>query len=232
MTRETLLKAIKAELSPEELDEVYHFVYTDDFDAMESDTYYYPDFFINTCMKRIANEIDDNYFKTWLIILCNMLNGSHQELSDFFDGWSWDNSFPELNCNKGIATIRDYNIQFLHRKYVKYHKNHNMKVIYLRYEFVDHSHDEDLYKCYIVDHKNKLYDVRIVDTSMLTYDLSKNYCWIVDEEHKADIRRQEDDDSLEYVDHTKPEKQFCEAEEELQIIFFNESYKRNKRLEL
>ncbi len=74
--------------------------------------------------------------------------------------------------------------------------------------------------------------MRMADNAMLGYALSKNYCKMIDEAHAEDIRKQEADESLEIIDCSKPEKQFCEAEEELIDLFSAEGYRRDKKLKL
>ncbi len=234
MTKEYFIKALNAELSYQEMDKILHYLY-DMHDGKAPNiecNFYAPEIFISVCMKKIQGEIDDEYFETWLIIALDALNDEHIDLRDTFDGWAWNHTFSAEDCRSIISSIKDHDLKFRHKDFVKYHKKKKMKVIYLRFDFVDHSSDQIIYKCYIVDHEKKLYDVRMVDESMINYDLSKNYCIVVDEEWHADIKRQEDDESLDGIDCTKPEKQFCEAEDELIQIFFEKKYKRDKTLEL
>ncbi len=230
MNKERIEKAIRAELSYDELQNVLDYIYSKGEEFTED--FYNPNICIEICKQKLEGKIDDKYFSTWLVVMCNLLNEKNYELSDYLDGWSFNDTFPAIECRETIAYIKDYDLKLKNPNYVVYHQQQKMKVIYYRFEFVDHSNDELIYKCYIVDHKKKVYNVRIADNEMLGYDLSKNYCRIIDEEHAEDIRKQEADEDLDIVDCSKPEKQFCEAEEELINLFFNEEYRRDKELEL
>ncbi len=225
-----IMRAIKAELTYEELHALYRKL-TGRFGEQKGH-YYYPDIFVDVCMKRMRDEIDDEYFKTWLIILCNLLNddSDHCDLGDMFDGASFDDSYDAKSCRSMIASIRDHDLFFKHPDIVRYHRRQNMKVIYLRYEYCN-SEGENIYKCYIVDHGKRIYDLKMIDSSEPDYDLSKTYCYMFDEEHLADIKRQENDDSVDCIDMSKPEKQFCKTEEDL-IDLIHESYKRDRSLAL
>ena len=232
MNKEYYMKALKAEVYKKELDEILSNAY-DNIDRLKYN-FYYTDIFISVCMKRLNDEIDCEYFKTWLILASNLLcfNEKHYDISDSLDAWSFADDYNERICRQIIAEIKDYDIKFKHKNYVNYHKKHKLKVIYLRFELIDYSDDDIVYKCYIVDFANKRYDLRFVDEKTLDFDLNKNYCFIRDEEHYKDIRGQEGDDNISIIDVTKPQKQFCEAEEDLQDIFFHDNYKRDKTLQL
>ncbi len=217
MNKELILKAISAELEYNEMVDLLHRVQNSDKNIEYN--HYYPNIYIDVCKRKMNNEIDDDYFVTWLIIICCLMidNDRYYKLADYIDGCSFDEKFDKKDCQKIIAYIKDYDLKLKNHNYIKYHKKNKMKVIYLRYEFYDSTADQLLYKCYIVDYKNEIYDLRIVDESVIDYDISKNYCFIYDEEYENNIREQE--------------KQHCEAEEELHNIFYG-LYKRDKKIEL
>ncbi len=235
MTSEYLMQGIKAQLPYEELRENVYLAILDEKDVPKwEERFYCPDVYIDVCKKKMRNEIDADYFSMWFATMCNLLNEKYYDLADFFDSEAFCDAFSQKHCRKIISRIRDYDLKYRYTDCVSYHKQEQMKVIYLRFELLDHSasgEGEDfLYKCYIVDHAKKTYDIRIVDGGMLDYDLSKHYCYMWDEEYYADILREEEEE--DGVDYTKPQKQFCEAEEQLTSLFFEEHYRRDKTLEL
>ncbi len=229
MDRHQLLRAVNAELTFDELNQVVRSLQHSDTE--HEDSYYLPEVFIDVCMKRLNNEIDAKYFDLWVVTVALLLldEKEHYDLGDFLDGASFDDLEDTTPCKKIIAKIREYDARFHHPDIVEYHRQKKLKVVYKRFEFCDG--EEALYKCYIVDHANKKYDVRIVDGTMIDYDLSKTYCEMVDEEYSADIKSQEMDLKNYVIDCTKPQKQFCEVEDHLQSLFY-ENYKRDKTLEL
>ncbi len=230
MNKEYYMRVVRAEVCQKELDEILKNIYGNDVGLKYN--FYYPDIFIDVCMKKLNNEIDYEYFKTWLIVVCNLLcvDEKHYDISYCLDGWTFADDYGERICREIIADIKDYDLQFKHKQYIKYHKKNKMKVIYLRFEMVDHSTDTVIYKCYIVDYAKKTYDLRFVDEEMLDFDLEKNYCFIIDEEHYYDIKKQEAKRTV--VDCSKPEKQHCEAEEELHYLFLDNNFSRDKTLQL
>ncbi len=226
MNKEMLKKAIRAELFYDELLDVCKFIQSDAYETKGD--FYAPHSFIDVCKKKLDGKIKNDYFSVWVTIVCNLLNDEHYDLSDYFDGLAFNDTYSKIECREMIAVIKDYDIKLHNPDYINYHKRQKMKVVYYRFEFVDHSNNDLIYKCYIVDHENKTYDVRIVDTAKIGYDLSKNYCNIIDEEHQKDLIQQEQ--TAGCIDGTKPQKQFCEAEETLLSLFCKEEYKRDKKL--
>ncbi len=225
-----IMKVIKGEVTYDELRAIYHAMCENGFD--KKGDHYHPDIFIDVCMKRIRGELSNEYFNTWLIVLCNLLNYDecHRDLSDTLDGMSFAERHDERNCREIISYIKDHDLRFKHPNVVDYHKRKKMNVVYLRFEFCNNE-DSCIYKSYIIDHGKKTYDIRMIDELELDYGLSKNYCYIFDEEYEADIKRQEEDDDALCIDRSKPQKQFCEVEEKL-INLIHDTYKRDRSLVL
>ncbi len=225
-----LMRAIRAELTYDELDKLLRETEGAAFEANGS--HYYPDLFTEVCMMKMRNEIGDGYFSAWLVLLCALLSEEerHEDLGLLFDGASFDSRYDARRCRELISFIREHDLAFRHPDIVDYHRQRKMKVIYLRFEFCA-PENACINKCYIVDHGKKTFDLRMIDESELDFDLSKNYCRIYDEEHLEEIKQQRMDKTIECIDHTKSEKQFCEIEERL-ITLFYEQYRRDTSLSL
>ncbi len=232
MNQKQLKKVISAQASYAELIEAMRWEENRTEDAPKLKCYY-PELFVAACQKKLSGEIDEDYFREWLVLLCRLLmeGREHYALGDFFDA----TAFYELDdavCREIISVVREHDTRLKHPDFVRYHCRKKMKVTYVRWEFFDHSHEESLYMCYIVDHAAKRYDVRILEASALDYALDKNFFTIEDEEVVARIQEQVWSESDEDIDCSLAERKLCDAEEELLSLFFARKYLRDKSLQV
>ena len=180
ITYDTYLKGVNGELSYDELDAICQ------KHAPEGHYYNY-DKIRAVLLRKLNGEIDDKYFKTWLIVVSWALNeDKYYPISDAFDGHSFDDLY-DRSCILGImALLKDENYRLMHKDYMAQHQKEKLKVIYLRFEHCNWTADSSVYKAYFVDYKNKCFDIRFVDDAFFDFDDNVMYCFIGYEDENSD----------------------------------------------
>ncbi len=159
-------------------------------------------------LRKLNGEIDDEYFKTWLIVVGWALNEKpYEDIAYAFDGWSFCECFDKKHVLEFMAKWKDYDYKLRHKNYVAQHKKEGKQVVYLRFEHCNWTTDSCIYKAYFVDYSQKRFDIRFVDDAEFDYKDDILYCFLKDSEPLAP--------SIELPRKTKEEDQ-------LMSYFFNE----------
>lgn len=194
------LKGVNGELNYDELSSICQ-------TKVPKGKYYDYEKIRSVILKKLNNEISDDYFKTWLIVAAWALNNhTHAKISWRFDGFSFCDSFDRKTVLEILAVLKFCDFAEKHQNYVKTAKKEKLKVVFLKFEHCNRTADSGVYKAYFVDFKNKIFDIRFVDDAFFEYDDNLLYCFI-DCESEYD----EDDESAE------------EIEKYLMSIFYNEN---------
>lgn len=131
--------------------------------------------------KRLNGEVSKEYFNEWIVF------ASHFIPIDYYWFGQWMTCYVDSNI-KEIRELYHYVIDFdfklRHKDYIKKQKDRKMKVIYLKqmYQVIDVYR----YLVYLVDYKNKEYDIRIIDANDIDYDLNKTYSFLANDEETDD----------------------------------------------
>lgn len=201
---EMYLKGVNGELAYEDLDKICQ-------TKVPRGDYYNYEKIRDVLLRKLNGEIDDEYFRTWLIVVTWALyQKKYRYISWAFDGFAFWGPYDRKSVLEIMANLRDYDYKIRHKNYVKRHKLEKLKVIYLRFEHCNWTSDSGIYKAYFVDYENKRFDVRFVDDAFFEYDEHVFYCFI-NEDDPCD-----EDDSDEKCDGESWE------ESELMSYFFNE----------
>ena len=185
MSNEIYLKGVRGELSPDVLEIIsgHEVPYGDyyDYEALRS-----------VILKKLNGEIDDEYFKNWLYLVCSALGeDEYGAMSWYFDGLCFSDSFERPMILELLAMLKDFDFKLRHEDFITQHAKEKMKVIYLRFEHCNWTAHSSVFKAYFVDFKSKRFDIRFVDDAFFEYRDDINYCFL--DEPEADY---DDDDDM------------------------------------
>ena len=139
-------------------------------------------------LRKLNGEINDDYFRTWLIVVSWALNDDkYYDISWVFDGYSFEDKFDQKLVMEILATLKDLDYKLNNNEFIKQHKIDGLKVVYLRFEHCNFTNDSTVYKAYFVDYKNKRFDIRFVDDYLFDYDDNIMYCTIDSTETEEDF---------------------------------------------
>jgi hypothetical protein len=203
---EKYLKGVNGELSYEELNSICQ------TDVPKGDYYDYEKIRA-VLLRKLNGEIDDKYFRTWLIVVCWALSQKkYRYISWAFDGFSFEDTFDKKKVLEIMANLKDYDYKMRHKSFLKQHKAEKLQVIYLRVEYCNWAEDSVVYKAYFVDYKNKRFDLRFIDDAFFEFNQNLVYCFI----NEKDPWDDSDDDGERYE---------CESWEEVELMncFFDET---------
>ena len=192
ISKDKVWKGFRLELSREENREICH------GERFEKDNYYDYDLFMNVFHKAMNKEIDFNYFIDWCILVANSLiymsgkrgtklSEIYDEVSDFFDGISFMDSYNKKEFLENIAMLKYYD--FCIKRAKKEAKGPFLTNGIERLLAFDHSnwnYDSCVYKLIIKDYNTKEWEIRYIDDHDFEYDENVNYSF-VDEDTLDDI---------------------------------------------
>ncbi len=175
ISKNTIFKAIRGQLSEEELDEVLK-KYSNSHEFELAD-YYDFNVFTSIISKFMRGEISKDYYKSWLILVCNALNANkfkdrskkqllYNGLSYTFDGHAFDKLQEEkdIECRSMIAYLKDFNhiLQNLEYSVRPPFYNENRYIVYVSFDFCNGNNC--FYKLCVVDTKEeKFYIKKIIN---------------------------------------------------------------------
>jgi len=199
LTKELLLDAIRGKLTLNELKYVASIDgISNKANKLLDDTFLLDDF-VNTLINSIKADYEFLYIFYWLNFISSILKKKYLKLSKHIGmsemSYKWDGiDFDDVR--ETIHTFKDYYVKYNNEDYLNYHKNNYEKVIYIRLiEWVD---DEKKYIGYIVDYKNKKYNMLYLEDYQVDFDINDNYCFL-------DNKTYDDDEELDVL-ITKEEK--------------------------
>ena len=162
---ETIKKAIRGELSEDELDLVVQ-------KSPEPADYYDFDVFISIIHKFLNGEISKSYYRDWTIVVsyalqCNTFKENskkqllYQAISDGFDGHSFDNleSDKETECLEMIASLKYNNHLLVNVKNSVAPPFYNNKkvAVYICIDFCNHYNSH--YKVCVADESHRVFKI-------------------------------------------------------------------------
>lgn len=206
-------KAICGDVSFEELEEILN------EKMLPNGDFYNYNGIRNVLKRKLNGEIDEAFFKSWLILLCRVLNGDKFDfISNYFDACSFYNEYDSKEVFKIMATLKDFNYKLMHNDFMLRHKREKLRVIYLRFLHFNRSADSSIFKAYFVDYKNKKFDIRIIDDALFDYRDDLMYC---------DLWSKYFDEDGEYIDSDgEYDSEPAELIEEIQLmnLFYDEEW--------
>ena len=218
-TVQAVIKAIRGDVSFDELEEVLNEI------RLPKGEFYNYNGIRNVLKRKLNGEIEDAFFRNWLILLCRALNDDKYDfISNYFDACSFYDEYDNKDVLRIKATLKDFNYKLIHKDFITHHKREKLKVIYLRFLHYNISTDSRIYKAYYVDYKSKRFDVRIVDDDLFDYSDDVMYC---------DIWSKYFDEDGDYID-SDGDYDFEPAElleeKELMEIFYKEKWNYDHEL--
>jgi len=183
ISKETVFKAIKGELSGEELDEIIANV-----DLEEAD-YYDFNALMTVIEKFLHDEISKNYYRTWTIVVSMALAANpfkanskkqllYENMSDCFDGHSFGcfEKEKEIECHEMIAFLKHYNHSLQHIRKSNEPPFYNEKevAVYVCFDYCNHHNV--YYKLCVADAKKKVF--RIFTVANPFYLKNINYTFV------------------------------------------------------
>lgn len=199
LTKELLLDAIRGKLTLNELKYVASIDgISNKANELLDDTFLLDDF-VNTLINSIKADYEFLYIFYWLNFISSILEKKYLELSRYIGmsemSYEWDGiDFDDVR--ETIHTFKDYYVKYNNEDYLNYHKNNYEKVIYIR--MTECCDDIAKYIGYIVDYKNRKYNMVHLEDYQVDFNIDDNYSFL---EHKI-----YDDDEEWDVLITKEEK--------------------------
>ena len=166
--RETIIKAIKGELTEDELKEI---VQVD----LEPGDYYDFDAFIDVIHRFLNGEITKRYYVDWVIIVAWAMSANkfkeyskkrllYDRISDNLDGHSFDELEDEKDreCNELIAHLKYYNhlLKSIGTSAPPTFYNEGQIAVYICFDFCNHHNVH--YKICIADEKNSTFRIATI----------------------------------------------------------------------
>lgn len=161
--KETIFKAIRGELSQEELNNVVQ-------KYPEPADYYDFDAFMSMIHKLLRGEISERYYLDWTIVVSWALQSNsfkinskksllYENMSDCFDGHSFATlgDEKEVQCREMIAFIKHYNHSLINIRKAEEPPFYNANgiAVYICFEYFNHYNS--FYKLCVADEENKIF---------------------------------------------------------------------------
>ena len=170
---EKYLKGVNGELSYEDLSGICQ-------KEVPKGNYYNYEKIRTVLLRKYNGELDDEYFRTWLIVASWALNErKYHDISWMFDGFSFNDKFDKKCILEIMAGLKDCDYKLRYKKYIEQHKKDKLQVIYLRFEHCNWTSNSAIFKAYFVDYANKRFDIRFIDDALFEYNddiLYATYC--------------------------------------------------------
>ena len=171
------LKGVNGQLSYEELDSICQ-------TEVPDGEYYDYEKIRAVILRKLNGELDDEYFRTWLIVVSWAIQKDSEDLSWAFDGYSFCDSFSKNDIVSILSVLKEEDYKMRYEDYIEQHKKEQLNVVYLRFEHANWTEDSAIYKAYFVDYKNKRFDIRLIDSAFYEFKKDVFYCTLFDKDER------------------------------------------------